>query len=83
MSKKAKEIEITSDEWVEAMFGVYKTEPPKGSFCLNDVMKKTGMKYDSARTKLRIKVEQGELSAEKYLINGKLTKYYLPIKKKK
>ena len=79
MSKKVKE--ITADEWIDAMFQNYNDAPPKGSFTLKDLMKRTGYKENTARMRLGTMVAENKLSKKKYLVNGKLTNYYLPIGK--
>jgi hypothetical protein len=81
MKKEPKE--ITADEWIGAMFPSYTKQPPRGSFTQNYFMDKTGYKENTARMRLGAMVRKGELSVEKYLVNGKVTKYYTPIKKRK
>lgn len=78
MSKKVKE--ITADEWMAANFKTINREPPKNSFCLNDLIRKTGYSYHTARRLLNEMTNAGKLKKEQYVVNKKLTSYYTPIK---
>lgn len=79
--KKKKSPTITTDEWLEAMLPMYKRNPPEGSFTIAQVMEKTSLTRDAARSRLLELIRKGELKKERYIVNGRVVDYYIIINK--
>lgn len=72
---------MTSDEWITSTF---LTAPviPDNAITVEMVIDKTGLSRSQSIGRLNIAVKKGELHKGKFLKDGKVFNYYVPIQKK-
>jgi len=81
MTKKKKSSPtITVEEWIEAAFTSL-PEKPKNAIIVEDVVKQKKLSTSQALHRLNEMVRDGKLKKGKFILDGRLTNYYLPINK--
>ena len=72
---------ITADEWISEAFPAAKSRP-ENSFTINEVMKKTGYSRTTVSRIIGDRIESGELTETKIIIDNRVHRVFTPVKGK-
>jgi hypothetical protein len=70
---------ITIDEWISEVYKPTENTRPAGSFTVMEVVEKTGKNQRTVAGRLEMLVKTGKLKKGKFMDEGCITNYYLPI----
>lgn len=73
-----KKNKLNKDEWIAATF-INERERPEGSIIVDEIVKKTGLSASQANDRMNDLVKKGKVKKGKFVNNGKVTNYYIPI----